>query len=382
MSKLANGYARNNLLRIGKKNLKTPTMFFGQPVNGTPNPWEHFDVDGILLNAFHILEKQNELRKIKECKSLTKYLNAKPKTSIMIDSGGFLFQKKEIMDVDCKEILRLYNEIKPDIGVVLDHPFSPLNSAADNYNKRWKRTIKNTKIMLSEKNNIIIFPVVHGYNTDQIEKHWKDIKHILEETGVFENRRMIIGIGSLVPLMMTSAGVKNGKNLIVDLVIKLRKLVPNAHMHAFGIGGATTALIMYYLGVDSLDSVSWRLKAAKGALQLPGVSDRFIVPPKGRQKLSQSNENKLEQCLCPNCKNKSLNERKFLLGPNSPKNFENRAIHNAWVYQSEIEECRKAIKQNRFEIFIRNRLENSSMKSMFRYAVDKLSTTKLDDFNK
>ena len=33
--------------------------------------------------------------------------------------------------------------------------------------------------------------------------------------------------------------------------------------------------LMFALGVDSLDSIGWRLKAGYGAVQLPGFGDRF-----------------------------------------------------------------------------------------------------------
>ena len=378
MINLANGYARTNTLILKKKKLKTPMLFLGQPIGGTPNPWEYFDLDGILLNAYHILQKPSIYRKIIEEKTLTNYLHAKQKTTIMLDSGGFLFQKKKELDIDCRKILELYHKIKPDIGVILDHPFSPLVKENENIKLRWKSTLFNTKIMLSEKKDILIIPVIHGFSTDQLEKNWNNLKKILQETNTFQDERLIIGIGSLVPLIMTSQGTVNGKNRIVDLVLKLRKLVPDAHIHAFGIGGTTTALTMFYLGVDSLDSVSWRLKAAKGAIQLPGTSDRFISPPTGRQGLKKSDEILLEECDCPICINKTLSERRYLLGPDAHSNFENRAIHNAWVYQKEVEHCRIEISSNNFEEFIHKRLKNSLMKSMFRYAVSIIKNKKLE----
>ena len=381
MNKTENGYAKVSNLQINKKRLDTPTLFFGQPIGGTPNPWEFFDVDGILLNAYHLLKKKIDIKKIVEKKSINNYLNAKTKNVIMFDSGGFLFQKRSELNFDCRKILDIYRKTKPDIGVILDHPFSPILSEEENVNERWTITLENTRIMLREEKNIVIFPVIHGYSKKQIERSWLDVKGILDEFQIMYENKLIIGIGSLVPLMMTSQGVKNGKTKIVDLIIKLRHLIPKAHIHAFGIGGATTALIMFYLGIDSLDSVSWRIKAANGAIQLPGVGDRFIKPPQGRLALSRNEEKLLLNCSCPICEDNPLKRRKFLLGPKAQSNFENRAIHNAWTYQNEIKECRKAIKDYRFEEFIRSRLKNSLMKSMFKYAVNVLTHKKLDLYN-
>ena len=363
-----NGLARNSHLKLGQRKIKTPLLFFGQLVNGIPNPWEFFDVDGILLNSYHILQKPNVYNQMKDSKNLNSFLKINHKTSIMLDSGGFLFQKRNEMNVNCREILNLYHNLNPDLGVVLDHPFSPELSIHENQIKRWTKTIKNTDIMLNECNGNVIIPVIHGYTDNQIKGNWKEVNKILEETNIANKKKLVIGIGSLVPLIMTSNGAKKGKEKIVDLILRLRSLVPNAHIHVFGIGGATTAMIMFYLGIDSLDSVGWRLKAAKGAIQLPGVSDRFVNPPSNRTKLSESDEDILDECDCPICKNHDLEKKKGNFDTKISRNFINRAIHNAWVYQEEIKECRKAIKNCIFEEFIEKRLKKSGLKNMFEYA--------------
>jgi len=69
-----NGLARNSHLKLGQRKIKTPLLFFGQLVNGIPNPWEFFDVDGILLNSYHILQKPNVYNQMKDSKNLNSFL--------------------------------------------------------------------------------------------------------------------------------------------------------------------------------------------------------------------------------------------------------------------------------------------------------------------
>jgi 7-cyano-7-deazaguanine tRNA-ribosyltransferase len=47
-----------------------------------------------------------------------------------------------------------------------------------------------------------------------------------------------------------------------------------------------TMNMMYYSGADSVDSSSWRTKAAFGAIQLSGIGDRYYTGNQ-TQKLSQ-----------------------------------------------------------------------------------------------
>ena len=46
----SNGLAKNKNLLINKRKIKTPILFLGQPIGGTPNPWDYFHVDGILFS--------------------------------------------------------------------------------------------------------------------------------------------------------------------------------------------------------------------------------------------------------------------------------------------------------------------------------------------
>ena len=78
-----------------------------------------------MVNAYFILKKAKTYEKIVDM-GIHKYLDYDG--LVMMDSGGYLFQKKEEMDLDPIKVLDLYENSKPDIGVVLDHPFDPNSS--------------------------------------------------------------------------------------------------------------------------------------------------------------------------------------------------------------------------------------------------------------
>ncbi len=108
-------------------------------------------VDTIMFNAYEILSKQNDKRANSRRKksddiinkAIDKFNDIKRKTTVMMDSGGFLLQKNKKMQIRPEKIAEIYSIFRPDIGVVLDYPLDPLLSKEDNA-KRWRKTLMNT----------------------------------------------------------------------------------------------------------------------------------------------------------------------------------------------------------------------------------------------
>ncbi|MEM3433315.1 MAG: hypothetical protein QXP27_03965 [Candidatus Methanomethyliaceae archaeon] len=139
-------------------------------------------------------------------------------------------------------------------------------------------------------------------------------------------------------------------------------------MHVFGVGGTTTMHLMFALGVDSLDSVGWRLKAGYGAIQLPGLGDRFTGTHcrKGRTLLLEDEGAKeaLAECQCPVCREcKTLESRLIAL----ERSFNNRALHNAWVFVNEANAFRHQVETGCVESFISQRLQHSPLKNLLHW---------------
>lgn len=332
---------------------ETPFFWLAQLIDGKPKPWKHFSLDGVMVNACEILGKTKANNSVRK-KGIHGHLEFKG--PIMMDSGGFQFMKKKELDIDPKKILKLYEESKPNFGVVLDHPLGP-NLSHEEKMDRWLKTLTNTRIMVANHYTDCtkLVPVVHGHKLEEIEWFLQE----LDKISAFD----FLGIGSLVPSVFSTKGAGGIAN-VVEIVNFVRKKLPERRIHVFGVGSALTMHLMFYAGADSVDSSGWRTKAAYGAIQLPGIGDRYITPRKRHKTYRDLSENEKEilaQCECPVCKKEGLETLK--------KSFTARALHNAWVFQKEIEIARKMIENNEYESYAQKVLENSAFYNVFEYAM-------------
>lgn len=332
------------------KNLEYPRIWFAQEAGKRFAPWEHFKVDGVLMNAYDFMQHPRILKQVQK-NGIHRYLNFKG--PIIMDSGGFLFMKKKNVPVDAKKIISFYEETKPNFGVALDHPMIP-TLTNNEIRKRQFQTLKNTKIMLKEKQtkNPVLIPVVHGFNDKQIQWYVKKLEKI--------SKFSFYGIGSLVPSLFNVNGVGGILN-VTKIISLVRKRFQNSKLHIFGTGSALTMHLMFYAGADSLDTSAWRTKAAFGAIQMPGMGDRWVTNTSRKKpypKLSKKERQNLENCKCPACKKFGFKGLKT--------EFENRASHNAWVYQKEVEKARKLIKKNQYEQYVEKLMKTTNFNLLFQ----------------
>ena len=318
--------------------LRFPFLWLTQQARGYPKPWDYFKVEGVMLNAYDILKNPKIAKKIKELR-VHRYLGFDGQ--VAIDSGGFLFMKHKEVPISPIELVELYEIWKPNFAVSLDHPVFPALSE-NIIKKRQLTTLNNIKIMIEVKksSNPIIIPVIHGYNESSLVWYINQ----LEKLGEFD----IYGIGSLVPLVKGINGAKGGLYKAIDVLMMIKKLLPDRRLHVFGIGSSITMHLMFLAGADSVDSSSWRYKAAYGAIQLPGIGDRYITGKANSKKylsLSEEEVEELKKCECPSCKRSGLEGLKT--------NFTARAIHNAWVYQKEVEAVREKIEEGSYEDYVK-----------------------------
>jgi tRNA-guanine family transglycosylase len=330
--------------------IEYPMLWFSQIIGARDSsPWKHFKVDGLLMNAYEFMQHPNAFKEAQE-KKIHNYLGFNG--PIIMDSGGFLFMKKNIMDVTAKQIIDFYEKSKPNFGVVLDHPLFPTLSEAEKLSRK-KKTLQNTKIMMKNRitKNPILIPVIHGYESKEIKWYIKKLRKI--------DQFPLYGIGSLVPALYNVKGVGGILN-VMKIILQIRKQIPNAKLHVFGTGGTLTMHLMYYAGADSLDSSAWRTKAAFGAIQMPGIGDRWVtkaIRKKPYPQLSKEEKKMVENCRCPMC-------RKY--GFSALQNeFSARAIHNAWVHQQEVRKTRRLMKDNRYDTYVKKTLEKTNFYSLF-----------------
>jgi 7-cyano-7-deazaguanine tRNA-ribosyltransferase len=316
--------------------IRTPTLWFSQEAGRTPEPWKYFQLDGVLLNAYSILQKPSISNKMKR-NGVHDYLNFYG--PVMMDSGGFLFMKKTAMRMRAQTISDLYEATKPNFGVVLDHPLT-LGLTGREVKGRQLLTLRNTRRMISGKKNSNpeLIPVIHGHTIESVRWFIRRLNAI----GEFR----LYGLGSLVPSVFNARGV-GGIHNVIRIVSYVRKALPGKKIHVFGVGSAITMHLMFAAGADSLDSSSWRSKAAYGIIQLPGIGDRYITGRAGKAtgkkylNLSRIEKKLLEVCKCPVCRREGLTGLRH--------SFKMRALHNAWVLQKEVERARKLLATDEYE---------------------------------
>jgi len=323
-------------------------------MNGVPKPWKHFEIDGLMVNAYEILQKNRANLMVRE-KGIHKYLVFDG--PIAMDSGGFLFMKKKILDVHPQKILELYELSKPNFGVILDHPLEPNLSNAER-KKRQLKTLENTWYMVNSRkeHNLELIPVIHGHSIRTISWYIKKLHQI--------NEFKTYGIGSLVPSVFNSKGAGGIYN-VAKIVSFIRKRLPTKKIHVFGVGSTLTMHLMFYVGADSVDSSGWRTKAAFGAIQLPGVGDRYITARKRHKiyrDLSENEKEILARCKCPVCKKEGIEKLRT--------SFEARALHNSWVFQQEVKMARKLTKKGKYESYVKEILSRSSLSDTFNLSIE------------
>ena len=353
------GFARTGILRTWKKEVNTPAIWFGLSVIENYE-FQHTvlsvnNVECFLANAYDLLYQD----KNGERKRLVKHLSTKMR--LKCDSGGFQTSKREI-GLTVNQVYSIQQEIECDIAVQLDFPLSPQASRASNQ-RRINKTLKNLEEVLTINDKLSILPVIHGYDRETLD-------YMLEKVGeILGCDPPAIGVGSLVPLLMTSkgSGTVGGKKKVIDMLIYIRQKLPDAFLHVFGTGG-TMAYLITFCGADSFDYVGWVQKAGYGVIQLPGVSDRFISEREKRKTLNEEEKKKLLECSCPACRGNSLSK----FADRTPHARLLRAIHNVHVYQTEIWKMREHINEGTFRDFVFNRLEKSVWKSLIKYADSQL----------
>lgn len=378
------GISRTGKLVLNNKiEIITPVTWFGLSIiencQFQLEVFKKAKAEAFLSNVYDLYYFDKKHERLKLIKELQK-LGLRHK----IDSGGFQLMKAEINNkahkfpLNPKLVLDKQIEVGCDIAVQLDFPFGT-NLTKKMKKERLNKTLSflEDTLKLADKHNIhfSILPVIHTISDDinLLKFGLEKIERILGK------RPIIIGIGSLVPLVKTiKNSKKNGIESFIYALITLRKMLPDSLIHAFGIGG-TMAYLAIFAGIDSFDSNGWIQKSAYGVIQLPGISDRFLRKESHNRPYlisnrTQRNSKKLineidmfMKCRCAACQpfykvnwnelDWNIKKKAFIGREQTPKKL--RAIHNVSLYQSEILLMRKAIKNNRLEHLIKNRLRSS-----------------------
>lgn len=347
--------------RIAGRSLGAPRMWLGHDLKSRLRVWTRVrDCPGIMLSAHQVLMSNESFLRKSGRQGVHSYLEYQG--PIFLDSGGFHFQQSGNVSTGVADLVRTQAALRPDLTAVLDIPLHPQASTEEN-GRRWRQTLRNTEQMLARSGGSLAV-VVHSYNASHAQRRCQQLRRLTPDPPV-------VCIGSLVPLLRGQGVAKkfvsrNGEasqshqlwRYIVRLIQCVRAAFPNALLHVFGAGTLSTVWFLYLLGVDSVDSVAWRLKAAYGAIRLPGLGDRYMTDfmhTRTRRRVSPECLRMLGACSCSACDGLPLRRRVAMLA----ESFEARAVHNAQAFIDEVERFRLAARDGNAVDFVRERLADN-----------------------
>ena len=379
--------------------LETPNLFASYRIGDYPHagllhpPWEMTGTQAVLVNAFDLLANHRTRRFTSDIRNsegmLREYIHFDG--PLMLDSGGFNFQKKDKISIASLDVLNIGIEFAVDVSVVLDHPFLP-TSKPEEQQTRWGNTVTNTEEMFEQLKNkdlpdyFQLMPVLHGYDPETLKQSLNRIVKIWGENPP------IVGIGSLAPLALNGS-----KRTVIEIISTVRQLLPNAHIHCFSLGSALLMLFAFYCGADTVDSQSWIISAAFKNVQLPGLPwTRFSSrekekdPDKYEEKRNAFADRLLElideegfavkdwdkeEGWQIDDKDDALSYLDYLEHREGEKHIHRRACHNLYAFNFEAKRVRQEKKKGvrAFETFIEGRMKSPVYRKTFAYAIEKVN---------
>lgn len=340
-SQAAGRLVRRGDLRVGPWTIPTPCVWLGTLPRTGPDLWRVIRRPNLIASVASLgpefLSGKGRPRNDEKWRAL------RERAPLLLDSGAFSLLRNGVTTLTPSRVMRGYRYLRPELGVVLDVPLSPEDSERCQAQK-WRRTLANTTWMSENDGFVNLVPVVHGYTQASLRRACQDIREIAVPP--------VVGLGSVVPLlkrgllrkrMVDEWGTTGG--YLASAVQTVRESFPESMVHVFGVGSVHTIRRLLSAGADSVDSSSWRIKAAHGAVLVPGGYDRFVSPQAGRKGLTAEDSDRLAGCQCPICEEKPLKMRLRLLDNAEAGTFGNRAVHNAWVVRDVVAQFRYAIRE-------------------------------------
>lgn len=231
-----------------------------------------------------------------------------------VDSGGYQIMIKGLK-IDLEHLIEKYKNIDADIYISLDIPPKQLCLITK---QQLRENVKNFEVLYTKLEHKKVIPVVHCY----------DCYNMLEAIDIYKRYNVdLIAFGGMVPPTLA----KNGRGSRVAPIVALTIIskVFRGKIHALGVGGTSTMYsVLKVLNIYSLDSSSWRTKAAYGKVIIPGRGERYVGNGKatfGRKDLTDDDWEVLVKALIKTKFPYIEHVDKMLL------TFRGRAIINAWI---------------------------------------------------
>ncbi len=375
---------------LGQKSIVTPCVVASYRINDFPragllcHPWQLTDTQSVLVNAYDLLANPRTKKYTEDIRQREHKLHDHIEFSgpIILDSGAFNFLKDEKVSIEATDVLNIGIEMETDMAVVLDHPFPPHLANTEEMQVRWGNTMRNTREMfeaLGDHTRPYLMPVLHGHDHATLHRGLDELINFLG------HEPHVIGIGSLAPIAQNGS-----KHTAIDVLLAVRKLLPNAHIHCFSMGSALLMLLAFYCGADTVDSQTWILSAAFKQAQMPGYyitrlsykehqkdSEKYTA---ARNRFAEHLLHLVEHNYCVRdwisgepwiitTHRDALSYVDYLEDQQDLNRVHQRACHNLYSFNFEARSYREELINGNVEDFIRKRVAKTKYSKVFEYAV-------------
>lgn len=275
---------------------------------------------------------------------LRAFLGVPEHVKVFLDNGAFSFLRNG-KSVPEEDYVAFVEKARPDLYVVPKDLIPAPHLPAEEQRERMRITMTVNRQYTYDG----FIPVLHisPLLDEYLEAFFQDAKLAAKP---------IVALGGIVPNLLRAPKALHPEQILEKLVMARQRL-KGKHIHVFGVGGTATLHLTFLLGMDSVDSSSWRNRAARGIVLLPGRGERSVVQLgswKGRA-LSQEEEDLLRRCSCPACKRHGFEH----LAARGSEGFYHRAVHNLWVLLEELKAIEEHIRAGTYEAWFRQHLQNS-----------------------
>ena len=276
--------------------------------------------------------------------------------AIYLDNGAFRFSRAggEVPRQDYEEFV---SQAQPD-WYVIPQDYIPMPRMS---NDEQLECLQQTMDVNRSYSHDGYVPILH------ISRHLDEYLRQLQTDERLQSKQ-IFALGGIVPNLLRTPKAMSHRE-VLDKVRQVREIFADRELHLFGVGGTATLHVAALLGLDSVDSSGWRVRAARGIVQLTGIGDRAIAEL-GNWKIREPNQQeqkKLIECQCPACQQYGLDGLKA----NLIYGFCNRATHNLWTLLEENRMIQEHLKNKTYVEWYKEHLHNST----YRPLIDRIVET-------
>ena len=275
--------------------------------------------------------------------------------SIYLDNGAFRFSRDE-SEVPRQDYEAFVAQAQPD-WYAIPQDYIPTPRMSD---VKQLKCLQQTMDVNRSYSHDGYVPILHiSRHLDEYLRQFKANEQLRSKS--------IFALGGIVPNLLRTPKAMSYKE-ILDSVRQVRATFADKELHLFGVGGTATLHVAALLGLDSVDSSGWRVRAARGIVQLTGIGDRAVAEL-GNWKIrepSQQERKKLIECQCPACQQYGLDGLKA----NLIYGFCNRATHNLWTLLEENRMIQKHLEDKTYIEWYKDHLHNSTYRPIIDQIVE------------